>query len=181
MYEIVTTQHQKELFDSIWQEVWEEKGYEVEQTENTISQLLLKENENYVGTVEFKKLTDSESQNAFDFEAFPLLQRDYTTIVEIDKLAVAKGYRKISTLRNILSTIVYFSKESDIPWLVALIEPQLYAVVSRHFWGDVQKLGPAFYYKGDNVIPICIDASVQTPTKKEYPWLVENTTLIEAK
>lgn len=157
MYEVVNTLEKQAIFNSIWETAWKEEGYELEYTDKPMLQVLVKLNDVYVATLEFKYLSESETKENFEFESVKEIQECIESVIEIDKMTVKKEYRSIETLKAVILEIGEVVKDFDIPYMVALAEPRLFASLRRHFRQNVKRIGDSFYYKGDNVVPMFWD------------------------
>lgn len=157
MYEVVKTAEQQAIFNSIWEEAWLEEGYELEYTKNPLVQVLVKQDDEYVGTLEFKRLISSETRQVFDFEISDEVREGLESVIEIDKMTVRNGFRSMETLKAVILEIGEVVVDFEIPYLVALAEPRLFASLRRRFRQNVKRMGESFYYKGDDVVPMFLD------------------------
>lgn len=173
MYEYVNSAEQQAIFDSIWEEAWKEKGYELEYSDETMAQLLFKSENQYAATIEFKKLSNSSICETFDFREFPYIEENYNQGVEIDKISIVKEHRGFDVLNVVVSALAHFAEDTGLLFYIALIEPRFYLALRKHYKINVEKLGQPFYYKGDNVIPIFINAEMFRKNNKQYTWMVE--------
>ncbi|WKA57791.1 hypothetical protein QWY16_14985 [Planococcus shenhongbingii] len=177
MFELVNSEEQQKIFNGIWEEVWKEKGYELEYSSETIAQLLLKVQNQYVATIEFKKLSSSTICSTFDFKAFPFIEKNFDHGVEIDKISIAKEYRGFEVLNAIISAMGHFAKDTGLLYYVALIEPRFYLTLRKHYKINVEKLGPPFFYKGDTVVPIFFTSEEIQKNKNQYSRFLEKVQL----
>ncbi|PLS17838.1 hypothetical protein CVD28_09055 [Bacillus sp. M6-12] len=163
------------VFNSIWLQCWEEKGYEAEFSEYVFGRYLVSNNDGeHIGVFEFKQLAHSLIDEEFPFTSFPFIKENFEKTFELDKLSILPAYRGGKVLSEMLSHMVKVSIENDISYFIALIEPKLYLALKRFYKVPIQKLGEAFFYKGDNVVPISIDLKLVINNLENFDWYYDS-------
>lgn len=151
----VSSIEQLKIFNELWVEVWQEKGYELEFTEEECDRFILFEDELAIGTIELKKHNGVSKIN----ETFPfnLTTFDYCKVVEVDKIALIKKHRTIKNFGKLLILLSNYTYAYRVDCFIGLVEPMLYRLLHMKFGNIIEKIGEKFYYKGDFVIPITIE------------------------
>ncbi|PLT32128.1 GNAT family N-acetyltransferase [Bacillus sp. V5-8f] len=159
------------VFNSIWLQCWEEKGYEAEFSEHVFGRYLVSNSAGeHIGVFEFKKLTHSLIDEEFPFTSFAFIKDNIEKTLELDKLSILPSYRGGKVLSEMLTHMIKVAVENDISYFIALIEPKLYLALKRFYKAPIQKLGDVFFYKGDNVVPISIDLKLVINNIENYDW-----------
>jgi len=162
------------MFDSIWTAVWQEKGYELEFSEQVLGRYVaISSSGEYVGTAEIKPYEPGIStiDSVAPFAQHPKIAADPSRVAEIDKIAVMREYRG-SPLSDLLSAVVYCAEKHQIKYLVSLMEPLLFRALRVTFHLKLEKIGEKAFYKGDYVIPVLFDMELIYNNKSKYQWLV---------
>ena len=148
----VSSIEQLKVFNELWVQVWQEKGYQLEFTEEECDRFILFERELPIGTIEFKKYNRSSIING----TFPfyLTTSNYAKVVEVDKIALIKKHRTIKNFGKILRLLSNYIDTYRIDGFIGLMEPMLYRLLHIKLGDNIISAGKKFYYKGDFVIPI---------------------------
>lgn len=174
MYLYVQNEVQLRRFRSIWQEVWNEKGFEVED-ENEVKDRILIVNETNlpVGTIEVKPyhICSEHPLNATSpFHLQEEIVQAPNRVAEIDKVAMLKEHRGPNLVR-LISTLVYYAAEHQIDYYVCLLEPVFLRALRISFRIPMRVIGEKFYYKGDYVVPTIIYCGYVRDNASNYPWI----------
>jgi ribosomal protein S18 acetylase RimI-like enzyme len=168
MFEKVETAQQKGRFNRIWETCWKSKGYELEYSDYADQFIMQSVDGEDAGSVEFKPLTnESEINKSFPFNTVASLQGK---IVEIDKLAILPQHQGSGILEWILSLIINHSFENNTDYVIALMEPHILVALKALYKLPFTRLGKRFEYKGDDVVPVAIDAKMVIENIDNYVW-----------
>lgn len=179
MIQKVSNAEEINIFNQIWMYCWHEKGYEIQFSEKTLGRFIVSDSDNnFVGTVEFKSYCHSDIEENFAFSRFDYIKTNKNNTVELDKLSILPEKRGKNVLSELLTLITDFAFENKVRYYIALIEPKLFLTLKRFYKVPVMKLGPSFYYKGDDVVPMCLDAEIVYNEKEKYKWYIPTSTLV---
>ena len=128
LYKQVETAEEQNLFNQIFQTVFEEMNYDYEDPSDAINLLVKNKFNKYSGTIQFASFKPKSKQTTLEypelFLASDILSNvDDQYIREVDKVAVIASERKNGTLDNIIETIYLYTKEHDIRYLVGEMNP----------------------------------------------------------
>jgi hypothetical protein len=163
-----------EHFNHIWMEAWAEKGYDIDDSQS-LEQYLIKDDAGFfVGTVEFKRYspTESEINGVFLFSCEPTIQAHKNHIVEIDKVAIMKNHRG-RNLDRLLAFISLYTEKHGYRYGICLLEPLFYKALKYVYQLPIKQAGKKRYYKGDDVIPSIINLGYVNQNRFNYSWLTE--------
>lgn len=174
MYKRVENEIERAMFNFIWMTAWREKGYEFEFTEKALEQfLILSEDDQYAGTVEFRpyKPQLSALDQIAPFYDHPLIKDDYDKVAEIDKVALLPEYRG-KCIAELLSSTVHFAEDNHFHYYISLLEPVFCRALIISFHVPLYKLGKKIFYKGDYVIPVIFDMKAIYEHQEKFDWLI---------
>lgn len=164
----VTNEELTKRFNRVWGKSWVEEGYELEFSngEGVLQYLFTNELGVDAGSLELK-LNPNEIMDEFNFLNFV---PEGSKLMEVDKLSILKEERGEGILDEILTTIVMAAEEHQVDYCIALIEPVFYRALRAFYKLPVQKAGKMFFYKGDDVVPMVIDAKKMIVIKEQFEW-----------
>ncbi|MRN52277.1 GNAT family N-acetyltransferase [Paenibacillus monticola] len=148
MFKQVDNIEELRVFNSIVEEVWEESGYVVEQSDGTTDCFLIFNDNVAVGTVEFKQVSEQTEILRY----YPIIPMECT--VEIDKIAILKKYRSSGSMSEIIKIIADYTQQNGVQRLIGLIEPSFYNYLKNEVKASIDAVAKPFFYKGDYVVPI---------------------------
>jgi len=161
-------------FNSIWKNVWKEKGYELEQDQNFLDRLLIMNNQHvHIGTVEFKPYLISSEHYLNQLAPFAEQEEIAAAphrVMEVDKVALLKEHRG-PNLSRLLAAIVHYSEYYNYEYTVCLLEPVFFRALRVSFRIPVKQVGSRIPYKGDDVIPSLINCSQIYQNKTNFDWV----------
>lgn len=175
MFKSVKSEWELAVFNSIWVSVWEEKGYELEYTNQVVERYLaISEDGQFVGTSEIKPYLPgyNEIDSVAPFSHHPKIIDDPTRVAEIDKIAILQQYRGQQPISDLLSSAVYCAEKYNFRYFISLLEPVFYRALRITFHVPVEKIADRRFYKGDDVIPVLFDMEQVYQNKWKYEWLV---------
>ncbi|MCR8643251.1 hypothetical protein NV379_11320 [Paenibacillus sp. N1-5-1-14] len=180
MYTFVHNHKQLSKFQHIWKEVWNEKGYELEDCQHVLDQLLVRNAEGMeVGTVEFKSY-NLDKNNPLNliapFDRQPELIGTQGPILEIDKVALLREHRG-NNLARLMSTIVHYAKAHQCYYGVCLLEPVFARALRVSFHVPMRQISKRIVYKGDDVVPTIIYLGEIFQQSSQFDWLLGRTKL----
>lgn len=170
----VENEREQKIFDSIWMEVWDEKGFEHETTEGEAYLLYVEEQP--AGTVQFIPYDPeqaSELHRVFDFSEIERVRNSGGRVFIIDKFAIVKAFRSTSALDLLMFSLFEYAEKRRQLYAVALLDPLLYRLIRFHYHFKVERVGGRTEYKGAEVIPILIDSRYFLDRKGEFDWYKE--------
>ncbi|PGX07765.1 GNAT family N-acetyltransferase [Bacillus sp. AFS033286] len=170
MYTKVQTEQEKGIFNRIWEECWNEKGYELEYFQGTDQFIFWKDGQ-AIGCVEIKKY--NIKNEVFPFSKCEQLKGQLETVMEVDKLSILKEFRGKGMLESILFFLSEYMKEKELMYFITLLEPKLYLALKRFFRLPVEKVGKTFHYKGDDVVPTITDVHKTIQRQEKMKWYKE--------
>jgi hypothetical protein len=179
LFKTVESEWELAIFNSIWISVWEEKGFELEHTNQAVERYLAVSGEGQcVGTSEIKPYLPglNEIDTVAPFRQHPKVIEDPTRVAEIDKIAVLQNYRGQQAISDLLSSAVYCAEKYNFRYFISLLEPVFYRALRITFHIPMEKVGGRQFYKGDDVIPVLFDMEAIYRNKQEYKWLAYPTT-----
>ncbi|GAB6552691.1 hypothetical protein bcgnr5378_05880 [Bacillus cereus] len=168
MYTKVQTEQEKVIFNGIWEECWNEKGFGLEYFQGTDQFIFWKDGQ-AVGCVEIKKY--SLKNEAFPFSGCEQLKGKFDTVMEVDKLSILKEFRGKGMLEDIMYFLSEYMKEKELTYFTALLEPRLYLTLKRSLL--VEQVGEKLHYKGDDVVPSIINVHKAIQKLEEKKWYKE--------
>ncbi|CAM3322476.1 hypothetical protein PALU110988_16140 [Paenibacillus lupini] len=174
MFKSVKSEWELAMFNSIWVSVWEEKGYELEYTNQVVERFLaVSDDGEYVGTSEIKPylLGHNEIESVAPFRHHPKIIDDPARVAEIDKIAILQHFRGQQPISDLLSSAVYCAEKYNFRYFISLLEPVFYRALRITFHIPMEKVGGKQFYKGDDVIPVLFDMEHIYRNKKQYDWL----------
>lgn len=140
MYKIVETEEERALFRHIYQTAFEGMNYNAtyEENLNVIDILVVNNSNEFAGTLQFNKFSPQKNLSTLEnsslfLENEIIANADKCKIYEIEKLAVAEADRKNGTLDNIVETIYRFTKENDIHYIVAEMNPVFFRALRVNY------------------------------------------------
>jgi hypothetical protein len=175
IFKKVQTVTEQNVFNEIWMEAWNEKGYDHEIINGSVDQYLIQdESGNFIGTVEFIPFDPSGKrstvQDVFDFSTCTEVMRSHEKVYEIDKVAIRPSDRRLTNVTRLFSGITLFAEEKQIDYYVALIVPSFYLLL-RKFRIPLMKLGEEVIHKGSRFIPIIIFVKEIYQNRSLYSWM----------
>ena len=159
IYSKVKNDAQLRVFNSIWTRSWEEKGFELEYSQQADRYLINNRRaKRYVATLELKPFDgpDAEINTAFPFWNYPYIRDNLHHVCEVDKISILKEYRGRGTLNGIFFTMLLHALRHNTKYYVALIDPYLYEAVVQGFKLPAEQLGEKIFYKGEYAIPMVL-------------------------
>lgn len=159
IYSKVKNGSQLSIFNSIWTRSWEEKGFELEYSQQAERYLIKSRRaKRYVATLELKPFggQDAEINTAFPFWNYPYIRDNWHRVYEVDKLSILKEFRGRGALNGIFFTMLFHALRSNSKYYVALIDPYLYEAIIQGFKLPVEQLGEKVFYKGEYAIPMVL-------------------------
>lgn len=162
-------QIQLEEFNRIWIECWKEKGYELEFTLDSDKIIILDEEEQGIGTVEFIKYRVGQNacEEVYPFHDLIEVKTNIDRVVEIDKIALTKTFRG-QNIDKVLYIISKYTKENNLRYGIGLMEPVFYKAMKMFYKIPITKLSKKVFYKGDWVIPVLIDCEYTHINPSEF-------------
>lgn len=177
MYMIVSNEAQLRKYRAIWQEVWLEKGFELEDETDVLHRLLICNDASQpVGTIEVKPYSISREHPLNEITPFHQqeeIMKHPHRVAEIDKVAMLKEHRGPNLVR-LISTLVHYSAEYRVDYYVCLLEPVFLRALRISFRIPMRAIGEKFYYKGDYVVPTIIYCGHVRDHASDYPWISPN-------
>lgn len=167
----VENEREQSIFDSLWMKVWDEKGFEHENTEGDA--YLLYVDDTPAGTVQFTPYDPNDSDElhrVFDFSQIDRIRRYFRQVFVIDKFAIAKEFRSTSALDFLMFHLFDYAEQHQKLFAIALLDPLLYRLIRFHYHFRVERVGERTMYKGAEVIPILIDSNYFLNRKSDYGW-----------
>lgn len=161
------------LFNDIWTTVWNEKGYELEFSKETLARYVIITSEgNYIGTAEINRFDRNSSTvlSVINLHKHILDATEKGLVAEIDKIALLKPFRG-SFISDLLSSIVYFAEKHPYRYFLSLLEPVFYRALRVSFHIPMEKLGKETYYKGGYVVPVVFDTQQMYVKMPMFHWL----------
>ncbi|MDX8365296.1 GNAT family N-acetyltransferase [Cytobacillus sp. IB215665] len=171
MYKVVNCTSQLELFNNIKQCCWQEKGFEMERNQHSDKFLLIANNGEVGGTVEF---TPSTYMSNFTRDIFKDVITEDMKVLEIDGYAVLPKYRGVLGMSGIRLAVQYAEKYKY-THAVALCDPKVFHYIHKVYKCDIKQVSDMFFYKGADVIPAIMDAIVVYENKHTFKWWKEMT------
>ncbi|MFC5699829.1 GNAT family N-acetyltransferase [Cohnella faecalis] len=174
MYKRVIGPQDQSQFDSIWQEAWLEKGFELEPSNEESHRLLILDDETAVGTVEFKRYIPGYASidQVAPFQASILLRESPDAVMEVDKVAILKAHRG-KHIGKMLTAMTLFAEQEGIRYFVSLLDPVFYRALKVSFRIPIDCVSEDRpYYKGARVVPAILHVHDVYGNKERYPWLV---------
>lgn len=167
MYKLVETQEDRALFNTLYKDAFKEKNYETEDYYTGTSRCyLISNNEGkYTGTLQFVRFSPESQSTTLDypnlFLNFDIVKKTpKEKIWEVDKVTVHKVGRKTGTLDNIVKAIYEISKEYDIDYLIAEMNPVFHRALKMIYGISVIKASKTIKSKNNaysitpTIIPI---------------------------
>ena len=177
MFKIVENEEERLVFNLIWTQAWEEKGFDLEYFAEVLDQcLIFDETQNPVATVEIKPYhvqPQGDLDKIAPFYKQALIQADPHHIAEVDKVAILKEHRRGRNLDRLLAAIVLYAEKNNIHHYVTLLEPVLFRALKVSYHVPMTRVGGKVFYKGDYVIPAIIHAQQFSQSKETYPWFMD--------
>lgn len=170
MYTKVQTMQEQEVFNRIWEECWDEKGFEFEYFEGTDQFVFWKDGQ-AIACVELKKYNIKDE--VFGFSECEHLKGQFERVMEIDKLSILKEHRGMGMLEEIIFFLMEYMKEKELSYFTTLLEPRLFITLKRMFRLPVEEVGKRFLYKGDIVVPTTIDVQEAIRRETKMKWYIE--------
>lgn len=171
----VRTERQKAAFDGIWKRVWDEKGFEHEQTEG--DSFLLYIEGHPAGTIQFIPFVSvndrEELEKLCGSKLLDKLNDCPGHVFVIDKFAIAKDFRSTRALDMLMFSLFEYAEKNRQLYAVALLDPLFYRLIRFQYHFKVEKLGARVYYKGADVIPILMDGRYFLEQKAKFGWYQE--------
>lgn len=167
----VENERERQEFDNLWQKVWDEKGFEHE--ESAGDAYLLYVDGMPAGTAEFAPYDPAESDElhrVLDFSAVDRIRQYHQQVFIIDKFAIAKEFRSSSALDLLMYNLFDYAETRQKLYAIALLDPLLYRLIRFHYHFRVEKVGDRTLYKGAEVIPVLIDSNYFLNRKWDYTW-----------
>ena len=167
MYQPVSTNEEREIFERMYTESFSEKNYETIESYKgeRMSYLVKNELGEYVGTFEFVKYNpsfDSTLINPFLFlEHSILLNVPLDDIWEIDKVTVKVSERKNGSLKRIIQSLFDVVNEHNIDFLIAEMNPIFCRALKVEFKIELLKLSGIMRTSKYPYIPIIIPVKSQ--------------------
>ncbi|MEK3882773.1 hypothetical protein [Paenibacillus sp. PL2-23] len=177
----VANDKQKIVFDHIWMQVWDEKGFEHEHVDGDC--FLFYTEGKAAGTVQFVPFHDQALAEWSDFlhqDAIERLGRYPGQVFIIDKFAISRGFRSSNLLDLLMFSLFEYAESRDQLYAVALLDPLLYRLIRFQYHFRVEKIGPKAMYKGAEVIPILMDSRYFLSRKAELGWYRETAAALYA-
>jgi GNAT superfamily N-acetyltransferase len=177
MYKLVDNAEEEQIFNEIWTEAWQEKGFELEFTSQVLGRYLVyNEGAKPIATVELKPYFPGESDldKWVPFAQHPAIISAQGKIAEVDKVAIHKDHRG-KNLSRLLATLVLLAEQNGIQEYVALLEPVLFRILEVKYHVPLSRVGEKLFYKGDDVIPVIIHAEEFFNNKQQYDWFLSTT------
>ena len=168
MYKQVKTIEERKQFNSIWERVWKEKGYEFEYFEDAQQFMFQNQQGIFTGSIEIKPYS-SYIETLYPFSHHIDISEFTHNIREIDKVSILKESRKKSGLDSMILFLRDYAHLHGVKYYIALIEPSFYLALRMLYRLPFKKLSSKFYYKGDMVIPVIIDAEEVLLQESKYP------------
>lgn len=170
MYKRVQTDRDRIQFDEIWEQVWKEKGFNLEYSERSDQFIFQNEQGTPTGSMEIKRYTP-DIEIYYPFSKHICISDFPNAIYEIDKVSILKESRRKRGLDSMILFLRDYTHLYGVKYFVALIEPSFYIAIRMLYRLPLQKLHDKFFYKGDMVIPILIDAEDIVLNESKYPLL----------
>ncbi|MCC3377351.1 hypothetical protein [Cohnella sp. REN36] len=173
MFKQVDNEMELALFNFIWMTAWREKGFEFEFSTRVLGRyVVITPQGEYVGSAEFKPYAPGGGplEEIAPFAFHPNVAADPSRVAEIDKIALLKEWRGDYT-SELLSSAVHFAQEYGYHYFVSLLEPVFYRALRITYRVPMEKVGPAKFYKGDQVVPVVFDMKRMYENPSQYEWL----------
>ena len=133
MYKQVETTEELEVFNQIYQAGFREKNYETDYgyLGHFVNLLVKNKFGDYGGTIQFAPYNPESGNSLLDypnlFLEFEMIRNaDRSSVMEIEKVSVLESERKNGTLDNVIETIYHYTKDNNILYLVAEMNPVFY-------------------------------------------------------
>ncbi|WP_099354748.1 hypothetical protein [Fredinandcohnia onubensis] len=186
MLQIVNSEELQDAFDKIWMKVYSEKNYDLEPYQGKdVYRFLVqhKQNNSYVGTIEII-LNYCKNGNSYE-QLFPFSKLDEVSehinkVIIIQKISIKSELQREGYLEFLLYTLYILTKQYNLKYGIAFIEPKLYLALKMIYSISVKKVGNKFLYKGDVVIPVVIDLHNTLNRENEITWLKNTKNIIES-
>ncbi|MFS1516343.1 GNAT family N-acetyltransferase [Bacillus sp. SCS-151] len=169
MYKVVSSTSQLDLFNNIKQSCWQEKGFEMEHNQHSDKFLLIADNGEAGGTVEF---SPSAYMSEFTSKIFKDVIKEDMKVFEIDGYAVLPHYRGVLGMNGIRLAVQY-AERYKYTHAIALCDPKVYQYIDKVYKCDIKQVSDKFFYKGADVIPAIMDAVVVYENKNTFNWWKE--------
>lgn len=148
MYQLVETPEQRKIFEEILEVGFGEKNYETSDQfkgKGRQSYLVKNKDREYAATFEMVPHSSCGENTILDYpEVF--LEYDYInestgSVIELDKLTVSFENRKNNTLDNVIEAIYLITKEQNIKYIVAELNPVFFRALKITFGITLIKVG----------------------------------------
>ncbi|MFZ3589345.1 hypothetical protein ACOI1C_08715 [Bacillus sp. DJP31] len=176
MYKKVNTSEELTIYNNIWMECWEEKGYEIDFYDGVAERFLISNSSGvYVGTIEVKEYTlneENEINTVYPFHELDYLKENMLQTIEVDKAAILKEHRS-ENLHTIIKVIGDYAMKHKTIYCVGLFEEAFFTSLRDVYKIPIIAVGDPFFYKGDDVIPTLINLKEVFLNIDKYSWLLK--------
>lgn len=161
MIELVECTDKKEIFDSIWQSAWEEKGVNDEFPDDGQKYLVKIVDGSYIGTFEiFPFFKGCPLDTIYRFSSRKELLDN--KVIEIDKVAIRLEYRLRGYVKEMVNFFLNYAIENDCKYVIALIDQSFYGLLKTRINVPIHIIDHSLDKEREGVVPIIVDVEEVT-------------------
>ena len=187
MFKKVETENEQAIFEQIWSDVCEEKGFLPDPCVDHATRYLIdnrlvvngqtvvpEEGFQYIGTIElvpYNPAVYTTVEGRFEpYDTYHKVKDHGHRTFEIDKLCITKDYRSKGHLPDVLHALMEHGEEANVKYYIATTEYAFYRTLKIGCSVKLEQIGDRIRRPKNSMIPMLCDVDVLFARIDEYEW-----------